>query len=90
MGDAVAPGANAEGEPKGTPYSPAVGAVSVDAKRNRVGRVMGRTETRVWLRPIGGGREWVAVLADLRPASDKESLSARVAGANARSRGEVL
>jgi hypothetical protein len=49
----------------------------------------------VWLRPEGGGTEWTARPDDVQPVFDvrerAEALMwARVARANARSRGEVL
>ncbi|OIJ91272.1 hypothetical protein BIV24_16505 [Streptomyces colonosanans] len=54
----------------------------------------------VWLRPPGGGREWTARPGDVEPVAadgsvggtspDDRLLRARVAVANARSRGEVL
>ncbi|MFI6084145.1 hypothetical protein ACIBBB_24720 [Streptomyces sp. NPDC051217] len=40
----------------------------------------------VQLRPLGGGREWDADPAHVRPPTPAELLSARVADANARSR----
>lgn len=52
----------------------------------------------VWLRPPSGGLEWTARPDDVEPATDAADhgsphdtvLRARVAVANARSRGEVL
>jgi hypothetical protein len=48
----------------------------------------------VWLRPPGGGMEWTAQPGDVEPAAAEGAedavLRARVAVANARSRGEVL
>lgn len=48
----------------------------------------------VWLRPEGGGTEWTVLPADVRPLHARERsgepIRARVAKANARSRGEVL
>lgn len=42
----------------------------LDAATNRVGELMEVTlaSNRVWLRPIGGGREWSADVGCLRPA----------------------
>ncbi|MET7796701.1 hypothetical protein [Streptomyces decoyicus] len=52
----------------------------------------------VWLRPPGGGLEWTARPNDVEPATEAAGhgsphdtvLRARVAVANARSRGEVV
>jgi hypothetical protein len=48
----------------------------------------------VWLRPEGGGTEWTARPSDVKPLKVREDAEAlmwaRVAHANARSRGEVL
>ncbi|MEU8621760.1 hypothetical protein [Streptomyces sp. NPDC048623] len=49
----------------------------------------------VWLRPVGGGTEWTAHPVDVQllPGDSEQAevlLRARVAGANARSRGELL
>ncbi|MFD1828813.1 hypothetical protein ACFSJS_03915 [Streptomyces desertarenae] len=41
---------------------------------------------RVWLRPLGGGREWDAEPHEVEPLTRREQLSARLAAANARSR----
>lgn len=51
-----------------------------------VGVVMGRLGRYVWLRPLGGGREWDAAPERVEPMSAAEVLSARLALANARSR----
>ncbi|MEU6224035.1 hypothetical protein [Streptomyces sp. NPDC047042] len=45
------------------------------------------------LRPLGGGREWEAAPADVRPATPAEQLSAKVRAANdqaARNRAEPV
>ncbi|MFJ8752762.1 hypothetical protein ACIREO_26005 [Streptomyces sp. NPDC102441] len=47
---------------------------------------MGHEGPYLQLRPLGGGREWDADPARLRPLGPTELLSARVAEANARSR----
>jgi hypothetical protein len=49
---------------------------------------MGHEGPYFQLRPVGGGREWDAS-GPLRPPTDAERLSAGVAMANARSRGEL-
>ncbi|SER83615.1 hypothetical protein SAMN04487983_102350 [Streptomyces sp. yr375] len=68
---------------------PQVGDLVWDEATRKVGRLMDRIGTRWQLRPAGGGREWDA-MGPLRPATAAESLSAGVARANARSRGEQL
>lgn len=60
--------------------------VVVDERTARVGEVMGCEGPYVQLRPLGGGREWDADPARVRPASAEERLRAGVAAANARSR----
>lgn len=47
---------------------------------------MGRLGRYVWLRPLGGGREWDAAPERVEPMSAAEVLSARLALANAGSR----
>jgi hypothetical protein len=69
-------------------YTPSVGDVVEDTDLNKVGRVMGFEGGYVQLRPLGGGREWDADPDRLRPATPAQALSAGVARANARSRGE--
>lgn len=68
-------------------YTPETGDLVWDETARKVGRVMDRLGTRYQLRPPEGGREWDAA-GPLRPATTAESLSAGVALANARSRGE--
>ncbi|MGY4740580.1 hypothetical protein [Streptomyces sp. ATMOS53] len=60
--------------------------IVVDEHTARVGEVMGSVGPYVQLRPLGGGREWDADPARVRPASAEERLRASVAVANARSR----
>lgn len=51
-----------------------VGALVTDAKTDRNGEVQpwpyysDCAPTHAWLRPVGGGREWTAEIAHLRPA----------------------
>ncbi|TQE35487.1 hypothetical protein [Streptomyces ipomoeae] len=59
-----------------------------DTESKRVGKVMGFEGPYVQLRPVGGGREWDAKPGKLRLLTLAEALSAGVAAANARSRGE--
>lgn len=63
-----------------------VGTAVHDGDSGRVGLVMGHEGPCLQLRPLGGGREWDADPARLRPLDAAELLSARVAEANARSR----
>ncbi|TRV80133.1 hypothetical protein FKN01_07995 [Streptomyces sp. 130] len=65
---------------------PRVGTAVYDSGSGRVGLVTGREGARLQLRPLGGGRAWDADPARLRTLGPAESLSARVADANARSR----
>jgi hypothetical protein len=51
---------------------------------------MGFVGPYVQLRPVGGGREWDALLEGLGPVPRSEVLSDSVARSNARSRGERL
>lgn len=67
---------------------PQTGDLVYDEATRKVGRVMGHEGPYVQLRPPGGGREWDAH-GPLRPATASERLSAGVALANARSRGET-
>jgi hypothetical protein len=72
-----------------------VGRLAHDTRREKRGVVMDHQDGFVWLRPEGGGTEWTARPDDVQPVFDvrerAEALMwARVARANARSRGEVL
>ncbi|MGW0705806.1 hypothetical protein ACWD4G_07535 [Streptomyces sp. NPDC002643] len=69
-------------------YEPTIGDTVEDTAIRRVGRVMGFVGPFVQLRPISGGREWDAEPDNLRRLTLAEALSASVAAANARSRGE--
>jgi hypothetical protein len=69
-------------------YTPEIDDLVFDESTRKVGQVMGHVGTCWQLRPLGGGREWDA-LGPLRPATALEKLSAGVALANARSRGEL-
>lgn len=73
------------GSPPGPP-EPAVGDTVHDTLRDRVGVVMAHEGPYVQLRPLGGGREWDADPARIRPLTPAELLSARVAYVNTRSR----
>ena len=69
--------------------SPRVGAAVHDGGSGRVGLVMGHQGPHLQLRPLGGGREWDADPAHVRPASRDELLSAQLAEVNARSRHKI-
>lgn len=69
-------------------YKPTVGDTVEDTGSRRVGRVMDLVGPFVQVRPIGGGLEWDAEPGKLRRLTLAEALSAGVAAANARSRGE--
>ena len=69
-------------------YSPQLGDLVWDGETRKVGEVKGNEGPYWQLRPVGGGREWDA-RGPLRPATTAEKLSAGVALANARSRGEA-
>jgi hypothetical protein len=43
--------------------------------------------SRLWLRPVLGGREWIASPEDVRPADRTEELHAKVGEVNRRSAG---
>ncbi|WP_420713398.1 hypothetical protein [Streptomyces sp. NRRL WC-3549] len=83
-------GTGCRGQEGGGPVTgggvPAVGAVAFDERSGRVGRVTTRRDACVRLRPLGGGREWDADPALVRPAARDELLSAQLAEVNARSR----
>ncbi|MFF5129233.1 hypothetical protein ACFY41_20150 [Streptomyces syringium] len=64
------------------PPLPALGALMLDARRDRVGEVMDVICGRVLLRDPAGGREWEAFPCDLTPATVSDALRARVADVN--------
>ncbi|MGW0496767.1 DUF7848 domain-containing protein [Streptomyces sp. NPDC003007] len=65
------------------------GTLVYDPQTHKVGEYQDRTGPYVVLRPVGGGREWQADPARIRPATLDERLSAGVRAVNDRSR-EVL
>jgi hypothetical protein len=73
-----------------TAYKPGLGDIVEDTGSKKIGKVMGFVGPYVRLRPVGGGREWDAKPDKLKSATITEALSAGVAAANARSRGEQL
>ncbi|WP_107097909.1 hypothetical protein [Streptomyces atriruber] len=48
------------------------GDLAVDEARQRLGQVMGHEGPYLQLRPPGGGREWDADPARVRPAAESE------------------
>ncbi|NDZ79162.1 hypothetical protein G3I19_11680 [Streptomyces sp. SID10853] len=73
-------------QPDPTTAPPLPGTAVRDIASSRVGIVMGHEGPWLQLRPLGGGREWDADPARVRPVGPAELLQARVAEANARSR----
>lgn len=65
-------------------WRPALHETVWDAAAKKVGEVMEASGPNYYLRPLGGGLEWVAV--HIRPATQSELLSARVAAENKRAR----
>lgn len=65
---------------------PAVGPWIVDTRTDHVAIVAGVPLGRLYLRRPGGGVEWEAMPVQVRPATEHEQLSAKVAEANLRSR----
>ncbi|MFI6524987.1 hypothetical protein [Streptomyces uncialis] len=68
----------------------AVGDLAYDTRKGAVGVVMDTgavVDGRYSLRPPGGGIEWNAERADVRPATVADQLRPALAEANARSRG---
>ncbi|MBV7697727.1 hypothetical protein [Streptomyces sp. TRM70350] len=72
-----------------TAYKPKLHETVEDTATRKVGRVMGFEGPYVQLRPLGGGVEWDAKPETLKPVTVSDGLSAAVAAANARSRGEL-
>ncbi|MFE8941841.1 hypothetical protein ACFYNX_30730 [Streptomyces sp. NPDC007872] len=67
-------------------HGPERGALVYDQVAHVVGEFRGRAGPYAMLRPVGGGREWQADPADLRPATPAERLSAGVRAADDRTR----
>ncbi|MEW1904211.1 hypothetical protein [Streptomyces sp. NPDC086147] len=67
-------------------HGPERGALVYDQVARVVGEFRGKAGPYAMLRPVGGGREWQADPADLRPATPAERLSAGVRAANDRAR----
>ncbi|MGW0865364.1 DUF7848 domain-containing protein [Streptomyces sp. NPDC002611] len=62
------------------------GSLVYDPHTHKVGEYQDKTGPYVMLRPVGGGREWQADPARIRPATPEERISAGVRAANDRSR----
>lgn len=62
------------------------GTLLYDPATRKVGEYRDRSGPYALLRPVGGGREWQADPAALRPATPRERLSAGVRAANERTR----
>ncbi|PHQ47918.1 hypothetical protein BLA24_30940 [Streptomyces cinnamoneus] len=75
-------------EPQATERTTDVGALVVDARRDRVGEVVGSAGGRLLLRSPSDGQEWEAFPCDVRPATVSDELRAKVADINHRSRRE--
>ncbi|MET9930591.1 MULTISPECIES: hypothetical protein [unclassified Streptomyces] len=67
-------------------HGPERGALVYDQVARVVGEFRGRAGPYATLRPVGGGREWQADPAGLRPATPAERLSAGVRAADDRTR----
>lgn len=65
------------------------GTLLFDPATDRVGEYQDHCGPYARLRPVGGGREWQADPAALRPPTDGERLSAGVRAANDRARTAV-
>ncbi|MER7178729.1 hypothetical protein ABT404_04425 [Streptomyces hyaluromycini] len=61
------------------------GTLLYDTATDQVGEYRDQSGPYAMLRPVGGGREWQAHPSTLRPATDRERLSAGVRAANDRS-----
>ncbi|MCW2873570.1 MAG: hypothetical protein JWL99_4890 [Streptomyces oryziradicis] len=77
------------GTPAEIPRGPRVGALARDIGRDKVGVVMAILGDRIFLRPLGGGREWETAMDGVRALRPREELSVRLAVANARSRNPI-
>ncbi|MEV0218505.1 hypothetical protein [Streptomyces sp. NPDC050704] len=65
--------------------APEPGALVYDPAACRVGEYRDTTGPYAMLRPVGGGREWQADPARIRPATADERLAAALKAANSRS-----
>jgi hypothetical protein len=60
------------------------GTIVYDPGTRKVGEYQDRTGPYAMLRPVGGGREWEADPALIRPATQEERIAAEVRAANRR------
>lgn len=65
------------------------GQIVYDPRMRRVGEYRDRVGPYAVLRPVGGGREWEADPATLRPATQAERIGAQVKAANRRAKRRV-
>lgn len=65
------------------------GQLVYDPQTRRVGEYRGNVGPYAMLRPVGGGREWEADPAALRPATQAERIGAHVKAANRRAKRRV-
>ncbi|TNM32276.1 hypothetical protein FH715_07760 [Streptomyces sedi] len=56
---------------------PEVGALARDVARDAVGCVADRHGDRVWLRPVGGGREWDVPVGQVEPLASRDDREGR-------------
>ncbi|MFF1700296.1 hypothetical protein [Streptomyces sp. NPDC058252] len=61
------------------------GTLVYDPQARKVGEYRDKAAPYAMLRPVGGGREWQADPALIRPATPEERLSAEVKAVNHRS-----
>lgn len=69
------------------PESMRPGALLYDTATQQVGEYRSTQGGLLFLRPLGGGREWSAEAHAVRPPTDAERISAGVRAANVRSTG---
>ncbi|MEU1405304.1 hypothetical protein ABZ471_23605 [Streptomyces sp. NPDC005728] len=69
---------------KSEPLEP--GSLLYDPATSRIGEYQDKSGPYAMLRPVGGGREWQADPASLRPVTPRERLSAEVRATNAHTR----
>ncbi|MER5547986.1 hypothetical protein ACWDBD_05265 [Streptomyces sp. NPDC001118] len=69
---------------KSEPLEP--GSLLYDPATSQVGEYRDKSGPYATLRPVGGGREWQADPASLRPATPRERLSAEVRATNQHTR----
>ncbi|MBZ3907201.1 hypothetical protein J8M51_37045 [Streptomyces scabiei] len=65
------------------------GQLVYDPRTRRVGEYRDRVGPYAMLRPVGGGREWEADPAALRPATPAERIGAQLRAANRRTKRRV-